>query len=78
MFIAPHAFILDEPIYGRQNVSLLKELGSSFAFGSINISPLGGSGKMCCWNYSIHVGESEKYPTVCERCVAALEEIEAS
>ncbi|MBA3632320.1 MAG: isoleucine--tRNA ligase [Acidobacteria bacterium] len=29
-----------------------------------------------CWNYSIHVGESEKYPTVCERCVAALTEIE--
>jgi isoleucyl-tRNA synthetase len=34
-------------------------------------------GKKCerCWNYSIHVGESAEYPTVCERCVAALEEI---
>lgn len=31
-----------------------------------------------CWNYSIHVGESEKYPTVCERCLAALTEIEKS
>jgi len=31
-----------------------------------------------CWNYSIHVGESEKYPTVCERCVVALSEIEKS
>jgi isoleucyl-tRNA synthetase len=31
-----------------------------------------------CWNYSIHVGESEKYPTVCERCTAALSEIERS
>ena len=31
-----------------------------------------------CWNYSTHVGESERYPTVCERCVEALEEIEAS
>jgi isoleucyl-tRNA synthetase len=29
-----------------------------------------------CWNYSTRVGESERYPTVCERCVAALEEIE--
>lgn len=29
-----------------------------------------------CWNYSARVGESEKYPTVCERCVAALSEIE--
>jgi isoleucyl-tRNA synthetase len=29
-----------------------------------------------CWNYSTRVGESEKYPTVCERCTAALSEIE--
>ena len=35
-------------------------------------------GEKCerCWNYSTRVGESEKYPTVCERCVAALSEIE--
>ena len=31
-------------------------------------------GEKCerCWNYSARVGESEKYSTVCERCVAAL------
>ncbi len=29
-----------------------------------------------CWNYSPRVGESSRYPTVCERCVSALEEIE--
>ena len=31
-------------------------------------------GKKCerCWNYSTHVGENADYPTVCERCVAAL------
>jgi len=29
-----------------------------------------------CWNYSTHVGESADYPTFCERCVAALAEIE--
>jgi isoleucyl-tRNA synthetase len=28
-----------------------------------------------CWNYSTHVGESAQYPTLCERCVAALDEI---
>ena len=28
-----------------------------------------------CWNYSTHVGESADYPTLCERCVAALDEI---
>jgi isoleucyl-tRNA synthetase len=29
-----------------------------------------------CWNYSTHIGESEDYPTICERCLAALAEIE--
>ncbi|MBX3287726.1 MAG: isoleucine--tRNA ligase [Acidobacteria bacterium] len=37
-------------------------------------------GQKCerCWNYSVRVGEFEKYPTVCERCVEALNEIERS
>ena len=37
-------------------------------------------GKKCerCWNYSVHVGESEEYPTICERCLAALSEMEAT
>ena len=36
------------------------------------------SGQKCdrCWNYSEHVGEDQRYPTVCERCSAALKEIE--
>ncbi len=36
-------------------------------------------GQKCerCWNYSTRVGESVRYPTVCERCVEALAEIEA-
>jgi isoleucyl-tRNA synthetase len=35
-------------------------------------------GKKCerCWNYSTHVGESADYPTLCERCLAALAEID--
>ena len=35
-------------------------------------------GQKCerCWNYSVRVGESSRYPTVCERCIAALDEIE--
>jgi isoleucyl-tRNA synthetase len=37
-------------------------------------------GKKCerCWNYSVRVGESADYPTICERCVAALHEIEST
>ena len=30
-----------------------------------------------CWNYSVLVGEFTRYPSVCERCVEALAEIEA-
>jgi isoleucyl-tRNA synthetase len=37
-------------------------------------------GEKCerCWNYSVRVGEFERYPTVCERCSEALIEIEKS
>jgi len=28
-----------------------------------------------CWNYSTRVGENKEYPTVCERCSAALAEM---
>jgi isoleucyl-tRNA synthetase len=52
------------------------ELGEAGEGVSISISI--ADGKKCerCWNYSTRVGESEAYPTVCERCVAALNEIE--
>jgi isoleucyl-tRNA synthetase len=37
-------------------------------------------GKKCerCWNYSTHVGENSRYPTICERCSDALTEIEST
>jgi isoleucyl-tRNA synthetase len=28
-----------------------------------------------CWNYSVHVGEDWRWPTVCERCSAALDQM---
>jgi len=31
-----------------------------------------------CWNYSTHVGENSRYSTICERCSAALAEIEGA
>jgi isoleucyl-tRNA synthetase len=47
---------------------------------AFNVEIQKAHGEKCerCWNYSARVGESEKYPTVCERCVAALSEIEKS
>ncbi len=45
---------------------------------AIEVTVARAHGEKCerCWNYSTRVGESSKYPTVCERCVTALQEIE--
>ena len=44
----------------------------------MRVQILRADGEKCerCWNYSVQVGKSERYPTVCERCSAALVEIE--
>jgi len=51
----------------------------SEAVPGLEVSVQRADGKKCdrCWNYSIHVGENSRYPTICERCSAAIAEIEA-
>ena len=46
--------------------------------GGVHVEVKRADGRKCdrCWNYSTHVGEDEKYPTVCERCSAVLKELE--
>jgi len=43
----------------------------------LKISVSHADGEKCerCWNYSTRVGEFLKFPTVCERCAAALDEM---
>jgi len=50
----------------------------SDAVPSLEISVQKAEGKKCdrCWNYSTHVGENPRYPTICERCSEAIAEIE--
>ncbi len=48
----------------------------SLIFEDIQVERAEGEKCERCWNYSVHVGESERYPAVCERCVEALREIE--
>jgi isoleucyl-tRNA synthetase len=45
---------------------------------SLEVTVQRADGKKCdrCWNYSTHVGENSRYPTICERCSGALREIE--
>jgi isoleucyl-tRNA synthetase len=47
---------------------------------SLEVTVQRADGKKCerCWNYSIHVGENPRYPTICERCSEAIAEIEGS
>jgi isoleucyl-tRNA synthetase len=52
------------------------ELGSESQASEIEIRRAEGQKCERCWNYSTRVGEFERYPTVCERCAAALKEIE--
>jgi isoleucyl-tRNA synthetase len=47
---------------------------------AVTVRVLPAAGKKCerCWNYSTHVGDSARYPEVCERCAVALQEIESA
>jgi isoleucyl-tRNA synthetase len=44
---------------------------------TVKVSVAEGAKCERCWNHSIHVGEDEIYPTVCERCSTRLKVIEA-
>ena len=59
---------------------VLEKLPASNGESGLMISVNKAPGQKCerCWNYSTHVGEDKKYPTVCERCSAVLAEIEAT
>jgi isoleucyl-tRNA synthetase len=50
----------------------------SEAVPGLEVSVQRADGKKCdrCWNFSTHVGENARYPTICERCSEAIAEIE--
>lgn len=54
----------------------LRDAPAGASPATVTIEPADGEKCERCWNYSTRVGESERYPTACERCVAALAEIE--
>jgi isoleucyl-tRNA synthetase len=59
-------------------VSLLRGKPGSDNPANVGVQASKADGTKCerCWNYSTHVGEDQKYPTVCERCSANLKVIE--
>ncbi len=57
----------------------LEKNGAGNGSGPLSVQVSRAPGQKCerCWNYSTRVGEDPKYPTVCERCSAVLQELEA-
>jgi isoleucyl-tRNA synthetase len=79
LFIVSQVEVLDEPIAEAQSAGRAAHIGMYLPAGQrYGITIERAHGKKCdrCWNYSTHVGESTDYPTLCERCVKALDEIE--
>jgi len=65
-----YVFIVSEVEIGEQ--------GEHMVLNQIAVERARGEKCERCWNYSTRVGESSRYPTVCERCIEALAEIEAN
>ena len=57
-------------------VTLLQGSGNGTAGVHIEVKKADGAKCERCWNYSTHVGDDKNYPTICERCSAALKELE--
>ena len=77
LFIASQVELLDSPVSVAQRSPLASDVeGFQYRFqsDSVCIGVVPANGQKCdrCWNYSVHVGESEEYPLLCERCIPAL------
>jgi isoleucyl-tRNA synthetase len=64
-------------IFIVSQVGVMKTEDASAPQVRVHIARADGQKCERCWNYSVRVGEFTRYPTVCERCIEALAEIEA-
>ncbi|MDJ1181659.1 isoleucine--tRNA ligase [Roseofilum casamattae] len=53
----------------------LEGIEYSSSSDGLGVAVVAADGEKCdrCWNYSTHVGTSSNHPTLCERCVSALD-----
>jgi len=74
--LPPQLFIVSQVVSGLR--STLRSYPERIAARPVPSKSNAADGKKCerCWNYSTHVSENPRYPTVCERCSEALAEIE--
>ena len=71
----PALFIVSQVELGRDSLEDTRH--SQLAGLAVRVEKATGEKCARCWNYSERVGEDPRYPAVCERCSAALEEIES-
>ncbi|NDQ58847.1 MAG: isoleucine--tRNA ligase [Acidipila sp.] len=79
LFIVSQVHITQGPVEVQQVLAKPAADGNrAVSFEGVEATIHRAEGKKCerCWNYSTQVGVNATYPTVCERCLAALEEIE--
>jgi len=79
LYIVSDVEVYHESIADAQSAGRAAHIGIVVPGGlqyGITISRALGSKCERCWNYSTHVGEDPDDPRICERCVAALREIE--
>jgi isoleucyl-tRNA synthetase len=69
LFIVSQVEIANGPLEGASTAATIEGL-------QIRVERAKGAKCERCWNYSTHVGDSADNPTLCERCLAALTEIE--
>jgi isoleucyl-tRNA synthetase len=76
--VLPQLFIVSQVdvVAPVSPVQQLDESPGVLGMERIEVQKADGTKCERCWNYSTHVGENADYPTLCERCVAALAEIE--
>ena len=68
LFIVSQVEIVDGAVTGAKDSEALPGL-------SILIKHADGTKCERCWNYSVRVGESAEFPTVCERCLPVVVEL---
>jgi isoleucyl-tRNA synthetase len=67
LFLTSQVELLDSP-------AALADLKYQSQSDALGVGVADAEGVKCdrCWNYSIHIGESQEHPLLCERCVPAL------
>jgi isoleucyl-tRNA synthetase len=75
----PSLFIVSQVEVSKEVIESPGSVSEAGARGELIVVVHRAAGAKCerCWNYSTHVGENKRYPTICERCTEALAEIES-